>query len=55
MNDAEKKDRCLATPRIYRGEFGRDLCVVYGRKVGCCADCAFSTLSRPCLAVYGWA
>lgn len=45
MFDFEKKNRCDAiTPNPRNGVPG---CVVYGRNIGGCADCAFSTLARP--------
>jgi hypothetical protein len=45
MDDNEKFSRCINAPMIH----GKDAlyCVVYGRTVGSCEDCAFSTSARP--------
>ena len=45
MDNDEKHRRCINAPMI-QGK-GALYCKVYGRTVGSCEDCAFSTSVRP--------
>ena len=45
MDNDEKISQCRKAHMI-RGR-GYWYCKVYGRTVGCCRDCAFSTIARP--------
>ena len=52
MNITEKKRRCVAAgdiayAKIPAYSLETPMCKVYGRNIGGCDDCAFSTTCRP--------
>ena len=52
MNTTEKKQRCnaawdMAYAKIPEYSLATPMCKVYGRNIGGCEDCAFSTTCRP--------
>lgn len=47
MNEYEKRMRCDGITKRKPTEDGIGKCVVYGRTIGACRDCAFSYHTRP--------